>query len=498
MDSKLSTRAVGSAALACALSAALFYVSTGLNPAWWSAWLAPLPVLWISTRLRWRSAAGVALLASALGHLSLWHYYRESILFPLGLSLAAVLAPALLFALAVLLYRAFAIRQQTWLAILAFPSTMVACEYLLSLGVGTFGNTAYTQMDNVPVLQIGTLTGIWGIAFVVLLFAPLMATIMSAGPERRKFLIIALGVVVGGTFAYGAWRVRSTPVAESTVLVGLVESDTPANFFPQGDDEAMRLMHVYAQQAQSLAQRGAKIVVLPEMTAVVRDRISAQIDELFQSTARSNGVQIVLGVLHVTEHEKFNEARLFSGTSQPELVYRKRHLVPGLEAGTTPVLDSKVVTTPVGKIGLEICRDMDYVDPADGYARAQVGLVLAPAWDQGIDRWWHGHMALMRGIENGFSIVRNAKRGFLTVSDDRGRVLAETTTSPDRPFTTLLANVPVHHDTTLYSIWGDWFAWLTLACAGGLLFVQLTARARRSPLRSPGTGHTPARPAAHN
>jgi apolipoprotein N-acyltransferase len=136
---------------------------------------------------------------------------------------------------------------------------------------------------------------------------------------------------------------------------------------------------------------------------------------------------------------------------------------------------------------------MDYVDPADGYARAKVGLVLAPAWDQGIDRWWHGHMALMRGIENGFSIVRNAKRGFLTVSDDRGRVLAEATSSPDRPFTTLLANVPVHHDTTLYSIWGDWFAWLTLACAGGLLF-QLTDRARQSPLRSPGTHHTPASP----
>jgi apolipoprotein N-acyltransferase len=283
--------------------------------------------------------------------------------------------------------------------------------------------------------------------------------------------LIVLGIVCGGTFGYGAWRMHSTPVAGSTVLVGLAETDTPANVMPQTDADAMRLMRAYVEQAHSLAERGAKIIVLPEMTAVVRDTISARIDELFQATARSTGTRILLGVLHVTEHGKFNEARLFSGTSPAELVYRKRHLVPGLESGTTPVLDSKIFATPAGKIGLEICRDMDYVDPADGYARAQVGLVLAPAWDQGVDRWWHGHMALMRGIENGFSIVRNAKNGFLTVSDDRGRVLAEAATSPDRAFTTLLAPVPVRHDATLYPIWGDWFVWLSLACAIGLLLV---------------------------
>jgi apolipoprotein N-acyltransferase len=496
MDSKLNARAAGTATLACVLSAGLFYLSTGLNPPWWSSWLAPLPVLWICTRLHWRSAAGVALLASALGRLSMWHYNRQSISLPLSVSLESVLVPALLFAIAVLLYRAFAIRRQTWLAVLSFPLTLVACGYLLSLSTGTFGNTAYTQMDNVALLQISSLTGIWGIAFVVLMFAPLSLAIVSEQPGARKYLIITFVVIFGGTYAYGAWRILSTPAAESTVLVGLAETDTPANFFPQTDDDAMRLMRAYAQQVQSLAGRGAKIVVLPEMTAVVRDTISPRIDELFQTTARSTGTRILLGVLRVTEHGKFNEARLFSATSQPVLIYRKRHLVPGLEAGTTPVRDSKIVAMPAGKIGLEICRDMDYTDPADGYARANVGLVLAPAWDQGVDRWWHGHMALMRGIENGFSIVRNAKNGFLTVSDDRGRVLAETATSPERAFTTLLARVPVHHDSTLYPLWGDWFAWLDLVCAIGLVFVQLIHRARQSAWRSRGTGYTPTSPAA--
>jgi apolipoprotein N-acyltransferase len=480
MDSKPDTRATVLAALAGAASAALFYFSTGLNPPWWTAWLAAFPILWVCARLPWWSAATIALLANALGRLSLWSYYRESIFLPLWLSVVAVLGPALFFTSSVLLYRAFVLRRQTGLAVLSFPSAMVACEYLLSLGFGTFGNTAYTQMDNLPVLQIGAITGIWGIGFLVLLFAPLLSAMVTEPAPRRTSLMVAFAVIFGGALAWGEWRLRSTPVPESTVLVGLAETHTGSNFFPQKDDEGLRLMAAYARQAQSLAEQGAKIVVLPEMTAVIRDTISARVDELFQSTARSSGAQILLGVLHVTDHGKFNEARLYSDTSQSVVIYRKRHLVPGLEDGTTPVWDRQIIATPVGRIGLEICRDMDYADPAGDYARASVGLVLAPAWDQGVDSWWHGHMALMRGIEGGFSIVRNAKHGFLTVSDDRGRVLAETTTSPDRPFTTLLARVPVHHDSTLYPAWGDWFAWLNLACAGGLVLVHSSARARHS------------------
>ena len=81
-------------------------------------------------------------------------------------------------------------------------------------------------------------------------------------------------------------------------------------------------------------------------------------------------------------------------------------------------------------------------------------------------------MALVRGVEYGYSIVRSAKVGLETVSDDRGRVLAEASTTPDAPFTTLLATVLVRHDITVYQRLGDWFAWLNLALLGGLLLLR--------------------------
>jgi apolipoprotein N-acyltransferase len=95
------------------------------------------------------------------------------------------------------------------------------------------------------------------------------------------------------------------------------------------------------------------------------------------------------------------------------------------------------------------------------YGRARVGLLLVPGWDFNIDRGWHGHIAIMRGVESGFSIAHAAKNGYLTVSDNRGRILGQTR-SDSAPFATLLAEVPVAHARTLYLSWGDWLAWLSL------------------------------------
>ncbi len=110
---------------------------------------------------------------------------------------------------------------------------------------------------------------------------------------------------------------------------------------------------------------------------------------------------------------------------------------------------------------------MDFTPLSRSYGKAGVGLVLAPGWDFNVDRNWHGHMAVMRGVEDGFSLVRAAKNGYLTVSDNRGRVVSETR-SDAAPFATLMASVPAAHSATLYLLLGDWFAWLAcalLACA---------------------------------
>jgi apolipoprotein N-acyltransferase len=88
------------AILCVILTAAGGYFSFGLGHAWWLAWLAPVPVLWLT--LGERVSSGKAFLAAwaafALGLTSLERAYGG--VFPALLVALDILVPALLFALA--------------------------------------------------------------------------------------------------------------------------------------------------------------------------------------------------------------------------------------------------------------------------------------------------------------------------------------------------------------------------------------------------------------
>lgn len=108
------------------------------------------------------------------------------------------------------------------------------------------------------------------------------------------------------------------------------------------------------------------------------------------------------------------------------------------------------------------------------YAKREIGLLLVSANDFKADAWLHSRMAILRGVEGGFRIARAARNGVLTLSNNRGAVVAEAH-SDAAAFSTLVGSVAILHRNTLYSRGGDWFAWLNL----GVLAVTL-AMGRRT------------------
>lgn len=472
--------------ISCAvlLTAVAYFVSSGLHRVWWPVWLAPLPVLLVAPKLRAWEAFAAAWAARALAALNFWSYLLHTVQFPLWLVLVTILVPSASFAFAVVLYRGLLRKGNPWLAATAFPATMVAAEYLFSLSQGTYFNTGYTQLGNLPVLQLAAIAGLWGISFTVNLFPSGVASLVEGPARLRRHMAIALAAFYVCVIGYGLLRLNTVPRAPHSVLVGLIETHAGPNIFPPDAASSIVLMQGYAREVKSLAAQGAEFVVLPEMTSLIPDAASAKLDAFFQQTARDAHTQILIGILHVTDHAAYNEGRLYSASGDIETVYRKHHPVPTWEARTSPGTDISVLHQPAGKVGIQICRDMDYPELSRRYAHQQVGLILAPAWDQGMDSdaKWHGHLALMRAVEDGFTLVRDAKVGLLTASDDRGRIIAEQPTRSDGAFTTMLVTVPVRYDNTLYQMWGDWFAWLDLAGLAILVGIWASGlkRGRRS------------------
>jgi len=145
-------------------------------------------------------------------------------------------------------------------------------------------------------------------------------------------------------------------------------------------------------------------------------------------------------------------------------------MLPPFESDLKPGTSLAMLSGQAAPIGVAICKDMDFVHPALDYARAGIDLLLDPAWDFNVDRAWHGHIAIMRGVEGGYAIAHAAKFGFLTVTDDRGRILGEVRTD-SRQFASLLVDVPLRHDRTLFNRYGTWFPWVA-----GLLLLAACVR----------------------
>lgn len=465
-----SGKQAGMGMAAAALTAALIWFGTGLHPHWLLTWFAPLPVLVFALRSRWWVAALTAAAAWFAGSLNLWGYFHL-----LGMPPAVfwrILAEIVVAAaLAVLLFRALVVLGALWSGLIAFPALLVTLEFVRNLTSvhGTGGSLAYSQLTFLPFLQLASLTGPWGMTFLLLLFPAALAIgihLQKQSPRQAMRVVGTTLAVIAAVLVFGAIRL-ATSSSSRQVMVGLIASDANMRVAENGA-ATDRLFENYAAVAEKLAARGAQAIVLPEKVGVVLDAENGSADPIFQRLADRTAATIVVGEVHVSGAAKYNQARVYQPHA-PVLSYDKEHMLPPFESNLTPGTALVTLRKPAETWGVAICKDMDFTLLSRRYGSEDVGLMLVPGWDFYVDRVWHGHMAVMRGVEDGFSIARAAKGGSMTVSDSRGRMLAETRSNA-APFATLLVSVPAAHSRTLYLLLGDWFGWV--ACAL-LLFAVL-------------------------
>ena len=269
-------------------------------------------------------------------------------------------------------------------------------------------------MDALPLVQIGSVTGLWGVTFPVLAVSSGAAVALFA---RRWTIAAVAAVVLVGVLAFGTWRL-ARPVGGTPVTVGLAASDgLVARFNTTNRDDALDVVEVFASAVDALAARGARVIVLPEKLVGVTEDYRADVEHVFADAALLNRVAVVAGFNEIGSSPRRNIAVLFSPRGAIVATYAKQHLIPGIERDYTPGDTPLVVPAAAPTWGVAICKDLDFPALGRRYAAQGVGLMLVPAWDFGVDGRQHERMAAMRGIESGFAIVRSAAQGLLRYGD---------------------------------------------------------------------------------
>ena len=459
------------AALAALVSGSLYFFSTGLEGFRPLVWIAPLPVLLISLRLNRSAIFVTAFTAYVLGGLNLVPYLAR--LVSPAVLVGQLLIPGLAFAIVSIAFRDAIVQFRHPLSFLAFPIGWTAYEYLLSVVSphGSAGSIAYSQSAFLPIVQIASLTGISGITFLLTLVPAGVAAAMYHRERRFRLTAIVITVVVGaGALGYG-WSRLSSPLPTHNIRAGAAAIDSCAGYFDTTNrNEALGVVSAYARLASQMADSGAEIVVLPEKLVGMTDEYSADVLGMLRAAAARHRIFIVAGFNSLGAEPHRNMALIFSPDGNVTGEYDKVFHIPGIEPDykrgeKTFLFDANGISG-----GVAICKDLDFPQWIRQYGQAGTEVLYVPAWDFRTDAWLHSRMAIMRGIENGFSLVRAASEGMLTMTDDRGRVLSERRSEGSGSL--VVADVPRGTGRTFYSAGGDWFPVSILLVLLGLLIIS--------------------------
>ncbi len=359
-----------------------------------------------------------------------------------------------------------------------FPAITVLSEGLTShtSEMGSWGSAAYSQLENLPLLQITSLFGLSAVSGLLALVSAVIAVLIDRG-DRARWLPV--GAAVAGlvlfAHAYGSLRLdRPLPGPHVTVATVTTDLHPGPEGFPPPEIVAAGNDELFARTTAAI-DAGAQVVVWNEgATAVPAAEEAAFLDRAAAFT-RDHGVDVVFAyVVPLTGGDYVYENKYVWMTPEGPLeTYLKHHPVPGEGAvpGTAPLVAHD---RPWGTAAGAICYDYDFPAMGREHAAAGAGVVLVPSSDwRGIDPY-HSHMAAVRGIESGLSVVRSVRWATSLATDAFGRVRGAASYFEGERV--MLARVPVTPVRTLYSQIGE-----VLPVGGALvLLVSIGVALRRS------------------
>ncbi len=370
---------------------------------------------------------------------------------------------------------------------LIYPLAITSLDFLTISAnpLGSFGAQAYTQANSLVLMQLLSVTGMWGITFIMTWFASIVNFAWERSfswPKIRQGVVL-YGVLLLAVVAYGNIRLALFQPAEGTMRVhGITAVDMRENWPAlnriKADEgwDAMRqqtavFQEEYFQATIREARAGAQLVLWPEMAVMVASEDEPGFFTRAREIAKQERIYLAVGMGTVFQDDTPHEVKLILIDPKGEVVLEHYkyggQAVEGFKAGDGIL---RTAETPFGTISGIICWDTNFHTPVLQAGRNGTDILLSPSLEfRAIDPI-HAQMATFRAIENGVSLVRQADNGLSIVTDPFGRTLAamDHFTSAER---VMVAQVPTSSVPTLYSLIGDLFGWL--AVAGFLVLILL-------------------------
>lgn len=366
---------------------------------------------------------------------------------------------------------------------LIFPITTTAIFFLSSLE-GPFDGAGMSSkfMGGFELLSLTQMLSVFGIWIFVFISSWLVSTINYSWENKfnwkkiKKIVLIFLSVIFI-IFLFGFAKINLTPQSDTVKVAAIIlipldgEPTTMNNLWEEKsyspyEETIFRIENL----TKTAATNDAKIISFQEHAITINEKDQQKIRKDYQRIAKENNIYLSITYSYYSEDEKGeNKHLLIDNKGEIKLDYSKRFLLGLGPFGETGVFKKgpeiiQSVNTLHGKIGISICRDMDFLSFIRQAGKANVDIMLSPSYD------WPksiGPGYSFRTIENGFSFIRPTYNGYSYAMDYNGNLLAHMD-SDETKTGIMYANIPTKGVKTIYSKIGDLFAWL---CVLGLIAI---------------------------
>jgi apolipoprotein N-acyltransferase len=420
---------------------------------------------------------------------------------------------------------------------LAGAATWVALEMLRARLFGGFpwNFIGASQFKLTPLIQIASVTGVYGVSFLVVWFSLSLLSAAHAVFSRpasrfawqpEAFLPL---LAVAFIFAFGSFAMRAQIPPAADLRVTLMQPSVPQTLIWNESENTNRFRQLLALSESALTNQTDLLIwpesALPEfnqdsltaITNLIRTHHVWMIfnadDAVWRANARSRD-----------DFDVFNAAFLLDPDGNCTGIYHKQKLVAfgeyiplvrwlpfvkwftpiqgGYEAGDKPAtfeingwggrsrelqieLDNGSPggsPNPTVNAAPLICFEDTFPQLARAAVRDDTGFLVNLTNDgwfgQSAEQWQHMANAVFRAVENGVPLIRCANNGVTCWIDSYGQVreLFKDTNESVYGTGSMTVQIPLpseKHMPTFYHRHGDWFGWSCVLVAAGVLLFRL-------------------------
>jgi apolipoprotein N-acyltransferase len=333
-----------------------------------------------------------------------------------------------------------------------------------------------------PALQILSVTGVFGLSFLIMLVNAAIAALFIGAWKKDKHADLAALAIAAVILLWGAVSIPQprTPF-KVAVLTDMVNQDPLvkaqgefAGILVTSPTVSQAIFDIDSRLTREVASQHPAFVVWPENEFAPID--DARFTDPLGALANEVNAYVTVDTVWQANTD-LRDTALLVGPDGSEVGRRAKINITSGEADSGFVPGPRafpVFDTPYGKAGIAICWDVHRLWIIRELARSGAQIILLPMDNDfnGTHTFppFHAADAVFRAAENHLAFGLGTVNGLSMVIDPFGRISVEGKVNQRGA---IVGETFVVNDPTIYTRFGDWFGWTLIAVLIGLVLFPI-------------------------